>query len=118
MIIEMMLYVSPHSTSAMPELLLNANLPSQLNPQLLKPAVTKALNELLQPIQEAYQKNKEWQEVALKAYPEPAAPKKEKKVKNKGTRHPGPAPAGPDQTTQEIQELPIRSKEDGKHPAS
>ncbi|EFY95451.1 hypothetical protein MHUMG1_07736 [Metarhizium humberi] len=58
-----------------------------LNPQLLKPAVAKALNELLAPMQAAYQASKDWQEVALKAYPPP--PKKEKKVKNKGTRHPG-----------------------------
>jgi tyrosyl-tRNA synthetase len=87
-----------------------------LNPQLLKPAVAQALNELLKPIQEAYQQNKEWQEVALKAYPEPVAPKKEKKVKNKGTRHPGPAPTGPDPTTQEIQELPIRTKGDSNKP--
>ncbi|KIE01467.1 tyrosyl-tRNA synthetase, partial [Metarhizium majus ARSEF 297] len=57
-----------------------------LNPQLLKPAVAKALNELLAPMQTAYQASKDWQEVALKAYPPP--PKKEKKVKNKGTRHP------------------------------
>lgn len=61
----------------------------QLNPQLLKPAVAKALNELLAPMQAAYQASKDWQEVALKAYPPP--PKKEKKVKNKGTRHPGHA---------------------------
>ncbi|KAL1874358.1 hypothetical protein VTK73DRAFT_441 [Phialemonium thermophilum] len=58
-----------------------------LSPQLLKAGATKALNELLAPIQEAYQASKEWQEIEQKAYPPP--PKKEKKVKNKGTRHPG-----------------------------
>ncbi|KAF2745271.1 tyrosine tRNA ligase [Sporormia fimetaria CBS 119925] len=58
-----------------------------LTPQLLKPAVAKGINELLAPIQEAYQASKEWQETALKGYPPP--PKKEKKVKNKGTGHPG-----------------------------
>ncbi|BCR88622.1 tyrosine--tRNA ligase TYS1 [Aspergillus chevalieri] len=60
-----------------------------LTPQLLKPAVAKALNALLAPIQEAYQASTEWQEIALKAYPPP--PTKEKKVKDKGdkgTRHP------------------------------
>ncbi|KAI1077578.1 tyrosyl-tRNA synthetase [Whalleya microplaca] len=58
-----------------------------LTPQLLKPAVAKALNSLLGPIQAAYQDSKEWQETASKAYPPP--PKKEKKVKDKGSRHPG-----------------------------
>jgi tyrosyl-tRNA synthetase len=53
--------------------------------------VAKALNELLAPIQAAYQASKDWQEVAIKAYPPPA--KKEKKVKDKGSRHPG-KPAG------------------------
>ncbi|KAK2595227.1 Tyrosine--tRNA ligase cytoplasmic [Conoideocrella luteorostrata] len=61
----------------------------KLTPQMLKPAVAKALNELLAPIQSAYQASKDWQEVALKAYPPP--PKKEKKVKDKGSRHPGKA---------------------------
>ncbi|KAF7562297.1 hypothetical protein G7046_g1803 [Stylonectria norvegica] len=58
-----------------------------LSPQILKPAMAKALNELLAPIQEAYNASPEWQEVALKAYPPP--PKKEKKVKNRGTGFPG-----------------------------
>ncbi|KAH7325145.1 hypothetical protein B0I35DRAFT_349405 [Stachybotrys elegans] len=58
-----------------------------LTPQLLKPAVAKALNELLKPIQDAYQASQEWQNIALEAYPPP--PKKEKKVKDKGSRHPG-----------------------------
>jgi len=58
-----------------------------LTPQLLKPAVAAALNKLLAPIQEAYSASSEWQEIALKAYP--PEPKKEKKVKNKGTQHPG-----------------------------
>lgn len=49
--------------------------------------MAKALIELMAPIQEAYQASKEWQEIALKAYPPP--PKKEKKVKDKGSRHPG-----------------------------
>ncbi|KAF2667665.1 tyrosyl-tRNA synthetase [Microthyrium microscopicum] len=57
-----------------------------LTPQLLKQAVTAGLNKLLAPIQAAYQASPEWQEVTLKAYPPP--PKKEKKVKNKGTRIP------------------------------
>ena len=49
-----------------------------------------ALNKVLAPIQEAYQASPEWQEIALKAYPPPIVEKKQKKIKNKGTKHPGP----------------------------
>jgi tyrosyl-tRNA synthetase len=58
-----------------------------LTPQLLKPAVAKGINEILAPIQEEFKASKEWQETAEKGYPPP--PKKEKKVKNKGTGYPG-----------------------------
>ncbi|KHO00241.1 tyrosyl-tRNA synthetase [Metarhizium album ARSEF 1941] len=57
-----------------------------LTPQILKPAVAKALNQLLAPIQEAFQNSKDWQDAAVKAYPPPV---KEKKVRNKGSRYPG-----------------------------
>ena len=40
------------------------------------------------PIQKAYQESPEWQEITLKAYP-PAVQKKQKKIKDKGTRYPG-----------------------------
>lgn len=60
---------------------------SKLTPQLLKPAVTKALHDIMIPIQEAYNASKEWQEVTLLAYPPPE--KKQKKVKKVGTRPPG-----------------------------
>lgn len=63
-----------------------SNACSLVTPQLLKLAVSTALNKLLAPIQEAYHASTEWQEVSLKAYPPPA--KKEKKVKSKGTQHP------------------------------
>lgn len=56
---------------------------------MLKPAVAKALSGLLKPIQEEYQASLEWQEVANKAYPPPEVKKKEKKVKDRGTRFPG-----------------------------
>jgi tyrosyl-tRNA synthetase len=56
-----------------------------LTPQLLKAAVTKALNDLLSPIQAKYQASKEWQEITLKAYPPVENPKKEKKAKTVGT---------------------------------
>lgn len=60
-----------------------------MTPQLLKPAVTQALNDLLAPIQAKYQGSKEWQEITLNAYPPAEKPKKEKKVKKIGTGHPG-----------------------------
>ncbi|KAJ3556212.1 hypothetical protein NPX13_g10187 [Xylaria arbuscula] len=58
-----------------------------LTPQLLKPAVTKALHDILIPIQDAYNASKEWQEITLLAYPPPE--KKAKKVKKIGTRYAG-----------------------------
>lgn len=75
----------------------------QLTPQLVKPAVSRELSALLAPIQEAFQASKEWQEIAEKAYPPP--PKKEKKVKNKGTRYPGGAKE-PGEAKEK--ELPVR----------
>lgn len=62
--------------------------------------MTDALNNLLAPIQEAFQASKEWQEVEKKAYPPPPEPeKKKKKQKDKGSRYPGgkgPVTAQPD----------------------
>lgn len=61
-----------------------------LTPQDLKAAVVEALNALLEPVQKEFLTNPEWQAVEQKAYPPPPAEKKkEKKVKNKGTFHPG-----------------------------
>lgn len=80
-----------------------------MTPQLLKPAVTDALLELMRPIREAFEASKEWQEVAEKAYPAPVKIKKQKKPKDKGTRHPGqqqqkngetPEPATPEPASQ------------------
>lgn len=64
-----------------------------LTPQLLKLGVTDAINKLLGPIQATFSASPEWQEIERLAYPpaEPEKKKKEKKVKNKGTRHPGAA---------------------------
>jgi tyrosyl-tRNA synthetase len=53
------------------------------------------------PIQAAYQASPEWQEITLKAYPPPVVEKKQKKVKDKGSRYPGAAKA---------QDLPERPK--------
>ncbi|KAL8659575.1 MAG: hypothetical protein Q9226_000356 [Calogaya cf. arnoldii] len=61
----------------------------KLTPQLLKPAITKALVNLLRPIQEEYQASAEWQDIANKAYPPRESKKKEKKVKDRGTKFPG-----------------------------
>lgn len=61
-----------------------------LTPQLLKAAVTKALNKLLEPVQAAFNASKEWQEIQEKAYPPaPAEEKKVKVKKDRGTRFPG-----------------------------
>ena len=58
-------------------------------PQNLKPAVTNALLELLAPIQAEFKDSQEWQDIQLKAYPQQEVKKKEKKVKNLGSRFPG-----------------------------
>ncbi|KAL2017859.1 hypothetical protein VTK56DRAFT_1604 [Thermocarpiscus australiensis] len=81
-----------------------------LTPQLIKPAITRELNALLAPIQQAFQASKEWQETAEKAYPPP--PKKEKKVKNKGTRYPGNKEKAEDKD----QQLPLRPNGDDSTP--
>ncbi|KAI1917773.1 Tyrosine--tRNA ligase cytoplasmic [Ophidiomyces ophidiicola] len=64
-----------------------------LTPQMLKPAVAAALISLMAPIQAAYEASPEWQEITLKAYPPPVVQKKQKKVKDKGSRYPGAARA-------------------------
>ena len=46
---------------------------------------------LLEPIQADFQASSEWQEIEKKAYPPPEAKKKDKKVKDKGSKHPGVA---------------------------
>lgn len=61
----------------------------KLTPQLLKPAATAALLELLAPIQADFQGSEEWKEVEKKAYPPPEEKKKKKEKKDKGSRHPG-----------------------------
>lgn len=68
-----------------------------LTPQTLKPAVTEALIQLLEPIQAEFQKSPEWKDIETKAYPPPPAPpKKEKKKKDKGSFYPKKAEAKPD----------------------
>lgn len=50
--------------------------------------MANALNEILEPIQAAYQASQEWQDIQQKAYPPPPE-KKKKEKKDKGSRHPG-----------------------------
>ena len=51
--------------------------------------MTNALIALLEPIQAEFQASQEWQDIEKKAYPPPEVKKKEKKAKDKGSRHPG-----------------------------
>ncbi|KAM6522632.1 Tyrosine--tRNA ligase cytoplasmic [Fusarium falciforme] len=85
-----------------------------LTPQMLKATVTQGLIDIMTPIQADFQASEEWQEVTLKAYPPPA--KKEKKVKNRGTRFPGAkggADALQDGVTKKVEELSVA---DGAQP--
>ena len=56
---------------------------------MLKASVATALVALLEPIQADFQASKEWQDIEMKAYPPPEIKKKEKRIKDKGSRHPG-----------------------------
>lgn len=81
---------------------------------MLKATVTQGLIDIMTPIQADFQASEEWQEVTLKAYPPPA--KKEKKVKNRGTRFPGAkggADAEQDGVTKKVEELSVA---DGAQP--
>ncbi|KAI0148158.1 tyrosine tRNA ligase [Hypoxylon sp. NC0597] len=55
-----------------------------LTPQLLKAALTKALNELLDPIRSEYEASEEWKKIAELAYPPEEKQQKVKKQKDKG----------------------------------
>ncbi|MCJ1399398.1 hypothetical protein MMC11_002600 [Xylographa trunciseda] len=61
----------------------------RLTPQMLKAGVSAALIALLEPIQADFKASKEWQDIEMKAYPPAEIKKKVKKVKDKGSRHPG-----------------------------
>ena len=51
--------------------------------------MTSSLLELLEPIQKDFQSSSEWKKIEQKAYPPPEVKKKEKKVKDRGSRFPG-----------------------------
>ncbi|KAI5861769.1 tyrosine tRNA ligase [Durotheca rogersii] len=55
-----------------------------LTPQLLKAALTKALNEILDPIRNEFEASEEWKKVAELAYPPEEKHQKAKKQKDKG----------------------------------
>ncbi|KAI1642040.1 tyrosine tRNA ligase [Daldinia loculata] len=55
-----------------------------LTPQLLKAALTKALNELLDPIRSEFEASEEWQKITELAYPSEEKQQKVKKQKDKG----------------------------------
>lgn len=62
----------------------------KLSPVDLKAGVADSINELLAPIRAAFESNKDFQEACANGYPvEAPKEKKVKKVKNKGTHHPG-----------------------------
>lgn len=61
-----------------------------MTPQDLKLGVTEALNALLEPIRQEFANNPKFQESFELAYPKPE--KKVKKVKDKGSKYPGPNP--------------------------
>ena len=56
----------------------------QLTPQLLKAALTKALNEILDPIRADYAASEDWQKITELAYPTEEKQQKVKKQKDKG----------------------------------
>lgn len=60
-----------------------------LTPQTLKPAVSRALNELMAPIRDEFDASTDWQELAERAYPPEKKVVKEKKQKGRGTMFPG-----------------------------
>lgn len=65
----------------------------KLNPVDLKSGTADRIVELLAPINEIFNNNKEFQDSKLKGYPPAEVKAKVKKVKNKGTGHPGAAAA-------------------------
>lgn len=75
--------------------------------------MAKGLSEIMEPIQAEFTSSKEWQEITEKAYPPPPAPIKKKKIKDKGSRHPGAAKAAAEGAAQpaeaaKTEEVPIR----------
>ncbi|KAF5700211.1 tyrosyl-tRNA synthetase [Fusarium globosum] len=57
-----------------------------LTPQMIKPALIKALNDLLDPIRKDFESDEEWKRIANLAYPVQEKPERGNKVKNNGKR--------------------------------
>lgn len=81
-----------------------------LTPQLLKPAVARGLNEIMEPIQAEFQGSQEWQDITVKAYPPPVKEEKKKKQKkDKGSKFPGKDKEGEGEEPPTTEtELPVR----------
>lgn len=92
-----------------------------LTPQALKPAVSRALNELLAPVRDEYAASPDWQELVERAYPPEVKVVKDKKKKDRGTMFPGAKEAKPQQqqeeekapadgaVTSQTEDLPVRT---------
>lgn len=80
--------------------------------------MAKGLTEIMAPIQAEFEASQEWKDITEKAYPPPPAPVKKKKIKDKGSRHPGhqasaqkdgkAEPGGGDGPKGKTEELPAR----------
>lgn len=83
----------------------------KLSPVDLKTGVAAAIDGLLKPIRDEFLNDEEFQKIEKLAYPPPvAAPKKEKKVKNKGSRYPGGAKSEtpePEAVAQKLEETKL-----------
>lgn len=77
----------------------------ELSPVDLKSGVSDAINALLAPVIAEYQANPEFQEIEKKAYAPVETVKKVKKVKNRGSRYPGPNSV--ESTTEKLAETQI-----------
>lgn len=75
-----------------------------LTPQILKPAVSKALNAMLAPIREEFNSSPEWQALVEQAYPPEVKVVKEKKKKDRGAMFPGNAKENQDGKKAEAKE--------------
>ncbi|KAH8754128.1 hypothetical protein F5883DRAFT_187188 [Diaporthe sp. PMI_573] len=60
-----------------------------LTPQILKPAVSKALNALMAPVRDEFANSPDFKELVERAYPPEVKHVKEKKKKDRGTMFPG-----------------------------
>ncbi|RKL39328.1 hypothetical protein BFJ72_g6800 [Fusarium proliferatum] len=60
-----------------------------LTPQMIKPTLIKALNDLLDPIRKDFESDEEWKRISKLVYPVQGKPERGNKVKNNGKRSKG-----------------------------